>query len=295
MTEPIAYTFAILRYIHDLAGGERVNVGVALFAPKARFVGALCSTNGERVARMFPGLNRDALSSALQSIQMRFRTLAARLPTEWSSPYEQKNVLDIARSVLPPDDSSLQWEASGSGLTDNPEYTLRRLFERMVQRYEPPSVSTDNINLMTVSFVNSSDSFQQLSAYFNANTSTTYGVLQSTALPPYTSGPLNNFQCVGPIVVGGNSDNFVSGSVTTQGSTLFGASSGPQALPNGLSSISSTVFGGTALGTNKSGETWYSNVSTNDASDRFDAYRLTKVEWGPDSFSATQPVLDKRA
>jgi hypothetical protein len=36
-----AYTYTILRYVHDTATGEFVNVSVALYAPDANFVSAL--------------------------------------------------------------------------------------------------------------------------------------------------------------------------------------------------------------------------------------------------------------
>src|SRR5262249_27225926 len=42
----------------------------------------------------------------------------------------------FARAVVPHDDSTLQWSPVGSGLTDNPDETLSRLYERFVGRYD---------------------------------------------------------------------------------------------------------------------------------------------------------------
>ena len=34
MKNQISYTYAVLRYVHDVTSGEFVNVGVALYAPQ---------------------------------------------------------------------------------------------------------------------------------------------------------------------------------------------------------------------------------------------------------------------
>lgn len=39
-----AYTYTVLRYVHDTTTGEFVNVGVALYAPELRYASALCRT-----------------------------------------------------------------------------------------------------------------------------------------------------------------------------------------------------------------------------------------------------------
>ena len=49
MTSKTPYTYTVLRYVHDIATGEFLNVGVALFAPEPRFVNAVCRTNFARL------------------------------------------------------------------------------------------------------------------------------------------------------------------------------------------------------------------------------------------------------
>jgi hypothetical protein len=41
MKNQYSYTYTVLRYVHDVTSGEFVNVGVALHAPQARYLGAL--------------------------------------------------------------------------------------------------------------------------------------------------------------------------------------------------------------------------------------------------------------
>ena len=45
-------------------------------------------------------------------------------------------MLAFAQSVLPRDDSSLQWSSVGVGRTSDPAGTLEKLYERMVTRYD---------------------------------------------------------------------------------------------------------------------------------------------------------------
>jgi hypothetical protein len=51
------YSYTVLRYVHDTTTDEFVNVGVALLAPEARYVSALCRTTSGRLGKVFPGMN----------------------------------------------------------------------------------------------------------------------------------------------------------------------------------------------------------------------------------------------
>ncbi len=48
---------------------------------------------------------------------------------------KQESVVNIISKVLPPDDSSLQFSSPGFGITENPEETLKQLYDRYVQKY----------------------------------------------------------------------------------------------------------------------------------------------------------------
>lgn len=130
-----AYTYTVLRYVHDTSTGEFVNVGVALYAPEARYSSAQCRTTYGRLSRLFPGVHGEHFKSLMRHIQARFEEFGERLASELPLT-SARNVLELAQAVLPQDDSSLQWSPAGSGRTDNPSETLERLFERMVTRYD---------------------------------------------------------------------------------------------------------------------------------------------------------------
>jgi len=84
---------------------------------------------------VFPGINPDHFKSLMRFIQARFEELGEQLGTQL--PLDPaRTVEDLARRILPADDSALQWGPMGSGRTEDPAATLERLFERMVMRYE---------------------------------------------------------------------------------------------------------------------------------------------------------------
>lgn len=141
MKNQYAYTYSVLRYVHDVTSGEFVNVGVALYAPQAHYLSAICRTTYGRLSKVFPGLNAEHFKALMRYIQTSFEGQGERLANELPLT-AHSDVLEIAQSVLPKDDSSLQWSPAGSGRTDDPALTLEKLFNRMVMRYEERQASS---------------------------------------------------------------------------------------------------------------------------------------------------------
>ncbi|MBE7502336.1 MAG: DUF3037 domain-containing protein [Verrucomicrobiales bacterium] len=131
-----AYTYTVLRYVHDIATGEFVNVGVVLHAPEARYASALCRATYGRLSKVFPGLDGEAFKGMMHYVQSRLEELGDGLRDELPLGGRSTSVMELAQSVLPPDDSSLQWSSPGSGLSDDPSRTLEALFDRLVGTYD---------------------------------------------------------------------------------------------------------------------------------------------------------------
>ena len=142
-----AYSYTVLRYVHDIATGEFVNVGVVLCAPSVSFAGALCCANLERAARLFPDLDCDALMHIVKQVANRVNeagTELAKRSEESGSMAKPDSVMTLAHSILLPDDSSLQWSPPGGGLTNDPSATLEQLYARLVTRYDGTSTPSCN-------------------------------------------------------------------------------------------------------------------------------------------------------
>lgn len=111
----IPYTFSVLRYVHDVVGGEFANV-VALYAPGARFLGAVCATTYGRLSRFFGGIDGPHVRRLLSHVQRGFEELADRLESELPLVPDPPDISGWIAQVLPPDDSSLQFGPPGGGL-----------------------------------------------------------------------------------------------------------------------------------------------------------------------------------
>jgi hypothetical protein len=72
----------------------------------------------------------------MRYIQARFEEHAAKLNSELALE-KPKTVMEIAVSILPRDDSSLQWSEPNGGFTDDPAATLEQLYTRLVEKLKP--------------------------------------------------------------------------------------------------------------------------------------------------------------
>ncbi len=137
MNKKQAYTYTVLRYVHDVVSGESLNVGVVLHTPAARFLRGRTRKTIRRLKQVFPDLDRNAFVRSMKAVD-RGLTALAQQPNSLFE--KQTDARGHALKVLPSDDSSLQWSPAGAGLTDDPEKTLDRLYERHVVRYDLTSV-----------------------------------------------------------------------------------------------------------------------------------------------------------
>ena len=130
-----AYSYSVLRYVHDTSTAEFINVGVVVLARDRRYLGVQMRHTFSRLSAMFPDLDREAFKSSMHVIERALKNLGQTFAKDDLFPH-QGDALALARSVLPADDSSLQWSPVGGGLTADPKATLEHLFERLVARYD---------------------------------------------------------------------------------------------------------------------------------------------------------------
>src|SRR5207247_4920094 len=85
----------------------------------------------------------------MRYIQARFEEYSTKLNGELPLDGRPKSVMEIAMSILPKDDSSLQWSEPNGGVTEDPAATLEQLYTRMVEKYEQrtqlPSRTDDEV------------------------------------------------------------------------------------------------------------------------------------------------------
>jgi hypothetical protein len=130
----VAYSFSVLRYIHDPVTQEFINIGVAVFSPDAKYLRAICTTSYGRITHMFQKIEGRRFRQLSRYIQDQI--CAAGQEYESALPFESATTIEhmLAR-VLPPDDSAIQFSKAGVGLSSNLDRTLKELFQRHVEQY----------------------------------------------------------------------------------------------------------------------------------------------------------------
>src|SRR5882724_11605551 len=94
------FTYTILRYVHDIATGEFVDMGLSLYAPEAKDVSAICSQRYGRLRKGFLDVNGEHLRSVMRYIQARFEEYSTKLNGELPLDGRPKSVMEIAMSIL---------------------------------------------------------------------------------------------------------------------------------------------------------------------------------------------------
>jgi hypothetical protein len=139
MTEQRPYTYTVLRYVHDTRAGEMLNVGIVLHVPSEHRLLVKTRNTYGRLKQAFPDLDGDAFRSAMAAVERAIGTVAEDLAATTLLP-SQGDAVSYARKAMAADDSALQWSPVGSGLTNDAQATLDRLFERLVRRNDDRAV-----------------------------------------------------------------------------------------------------------------------------------------------------------
>ena len=63
-----AFQYTVLRVVPHVERGERINVGVVLYSPERKFLGARVAVDANRVRALAPDLDLDALERHLASL-----------------------------------------------------------------------------------------------------------------------------------------------------------------------------------------------------------------------------------
>jgi hypothetical protein len=131
----IPYSFSVLRYVHDTVTQEFLNIGVAVYSPQAGYLRAICTQKYSRIQHAFEKIDGADFRELTHFIETQVGlTLAKSGPTPAAAPAAAIEAL--LATVLPPDDSAIQFSKAGVGLTANLDKTLNEIYQRHVEKYE---------------------------------------------------------------------------------------------------------------------------------------------------------------
>lgn len=141
----VAYTYCLVRYVHDPAAGERLNIGVLLYAPEARhpnrpFLGVRIERRYERLSKIFSDFDGDHYRRTLNQFETAVERLREHLTgglyAMWDRP---QNAGGVGTLVWPDSDLSFQIGPVLAGVAPDPAQALEAIYRRMVtSQHERP-------------------------------------------------------------------------------------------------------------------------------------------------------------
>jgi hypothetical protein len=121
-----AFQYAVLRVVPDVERGERINVGVVLYSPERKFLGARVHVDRERLAAIAPGLDLDALERHLQSL------VAIADGAPGGGPIAQLPQSERFGALSAPSSTIVQPSDVHTGVCEDGSNELDDLFQRLV-------------------------------------------------------------------------------------------------------------------------------------------------------------------
>jgi hypothetical protein len=125
--EHCSYDYAVVRVVPDVARGEFLNAGIILFAKTHGALLARVALDEERLAALAPGADVEAIRAHLASIE---RICAGG---EAAGPHGKLTESERFHWLVAPRSTVIQVSPVHTGLCDDPEAEVDRLFERLVR------------------------------------------------------------------------------------------------------------------------------------------------------------------
>jgi Protein of unknown function (DUF3037) len=126
MPERKAFQYTVLRVVPDVERGERINVGVVLYSPERRYLGARVHVDRERLAAVAPELDVDALDKHLASL------VAVADGAESGGPIAQLPQSERFGALSAPSSTIVQPSEVHTGICEDGSNELDELFRRLV-------------------------------------------------------------------------------------------------------------------------------------------------------------------
>lgn len=134
----IAYTYCLVRYMHDPKVGEMLNVGVLLCSPEPGYVGIRLNRHYERLSRTFAGFDGEHYRGITDGIENSVQKLRPRndVPKLFQVKERIETVEDVIRMIAPDRGLSIQFGPVLAGLAEYPEAELEHIFaESVISQY----------------------------------------------------------------------------------------------------------------------------------------------------------------
>ena len=121
-----SYDYAIIRVVPGVERGECINVGIILYCPTRRFLGALTHVDSERLRVLAPQLDMPAMQQQLEHfVQICYGG-------EKSGPIGHLSQSERFHWLVSPRSTIIQTSPVHAGICSDPEEALQHLLKKLV-------------------------------------------------------------------------------------------------------------------------------------------------------------------
>ncbi len=129
------YQFSLLRYVHNVATEEFVNIGVVMWVPaEKQFLYRLTERYG-RLSNFFNGFNSAGYRQMLRELKHRLREAGKKETSH------VETISDLLPRIVLIESGCFQWSAAMGGIAVDPAQRLNQLFVEMIERHEDQQTS----------------------------------------------------------------------------------------------------------------------------------------------------------
>lgn len=121
------FSYSVLRLVPRIERSERINVGVVLFSRPVEFLGARTALNEVRALVLWPELDVESVRAHLAAVER----IAAGDPA--GGPIGRLDQTARFHWLVAPSSTIIQPSESHTGICDEPEAELERLFRELVE------------------------------------------------------------------------------------------------------------------------------------------------------------------
>jgi len=134
------FHFKVLRYIHDSFTGEFLNVGLAMLSPQGSFFKVRLLHKYARITGAFPTADGEHYRHYITSLQTKFDILSEAVDSKQLTftPVLPDTLDALLATVLPPDDSAVQFGPVQGGMAADLDAVFTDLYYRLVEAHIAP-------------------------------------------------------------------------------------------------------------------------------------------------------------
>lgn len=130
------YTYCLVKYVHNPAAGEMLNIGVLLFSEESKQIVGKFEIHFDRLSSAFANFDGDHYRFVIRNLEHSISQLNERFkPSLFET--EFKDIKGIFRSLVPDLGLSIQFGNVLAGITNNLENEAEHIFYRLITSQTP--------------------------------------------------------------------------------------------------------------------------------------------------------------